>query len=125
MNKDHITTEELADFLYQNKESEWINTFAHPFGLEIVHRKSGTYIRETPDRYQGDAVKTAKIFGDINHDNVGLTGKVVIRDKVYSLAPIVSASEFKGTKVKPTITELEKFIEKIDEIVPEIEENEE
>lgn len=104
------------DFLYNNQEEPWINFFAHEFGLEIVHRKSGTYIRETPDRYQGQAKETAAIFGAINHDNAGETGHVIKNGRIYSLAPMKSAAEFAGIRVKPAETKQQKFTKKVEDV---------
>ena len=73
------------------------------------------------DRYQGLAKESARIFGEINHKNAGLRGLDIKNGKIYSLAPIVSSAEFAGTRVKPTVSDLEKFMKKIDEIVPDVE----
>ncbi|MEM0142378.1 MAG: hypothetical protein QXL94_00285 [Candidatus Parvarchaeum sp.] len=88
--------------------------------MEIVHRKSKTYIRALGDKYQGLAKESARIFGEINHQNAGESGHVIKNGKIYSLAPMKAAAQFAGIRVKPTVSDLEKFIRKIDEVVPDV-----
>lgn len=102
----------IIRLLVENKNSPIANDIANMVGLQTVNRNGKVYIRKIPERLTGKALNSAIAFGEINHNNRGKSGVVILPDGEQNKVAFISSKEFKGMKFKKPLTEYEK-VEKL------------
>ncbi len=103
-------TTDLINLIVENKESPIANKVANMIGLQVVDRNGKVYVRKIPERLTGKALNSAIKFGEINHNNKGKTGVILLPNGAeQNKVAFQSAKEFTGNKFVKPLTEKEKI----------------
>lgn len=107
----------IINLLAENKYSPIASKIAPIIGLQTVNRNGKVYLRRKPERLTGKALESALAFGQINHNNRGKSGVILLPngDQQNKVA-FDSSREFKGTVFKKTLTEREKIEKLLNEL---------
>lgn len=116
-NQIKASSEKLAEFIWQNIDEPYIESFLKGLGLQKVNRNGKVYIRKIPERLTGKGLESALVFGLISKENGGIYGKTRYKGEIINLSVADTAKAFKGKRFAEPTTEGDKAISKIKEAI--------
>lgn len=100
----------ITDLLVSDMQSPNANKIASLIGLQVVNRNGKPYVRRIPERLTGKALDSAIKFGEINHNNRGRSGNILLPDGAeQNVVAFESARQMKGNVFVKPITQREKI----------------